>query len=116
MPRHRPPRRPGAPEPGVPRSRARWRETTACYRERGAPNGDPDLRRHAAFWEAELAGRPYFCGADFTAADILMSFPLEAFAARGTGAGPRVTDWLARIHARPAYQRALRRSGPYAYA
>lgn len=77
---------------------------------------DPDLRRHATFWEAELAGRPYFCGADFTAADILMSFPLEAFAARGTGAGPRVTDWLARIHARPAYQRALRQGGPYAYA
>jgi glutathione S-transferase len=77
---------------------------------------DPDLRRHAAFWEAELAGRPYFCGADFTAADILMSFPLEAFAARGTGAGPRVVDWLARIHARPAYQRALQQGGPYAYA
>ena len=76
---------------------------------------DPDLRRHAAFWETELAGRPYFCGADFTAADILMSFPLEAFAARGTGAGPRVADWLARIHARPAYQRALQH-GPYAYA
>ncbi|XYD09973.1 glutathione S-transferase [Methylobacterium sp. NMS12] len=77
---------------------------------------DPDLRRHAAFWEAELAGRPYFCGADFTAADILMSFPLEAFAARGTGAGPRVADWLARIHARPAYRRALQQGGPYAYA
>ncbi|SEH71775.1 glutathione S-transferase [Methylobacterium sp. 275MFSha3.1] len=77
---------------------------------------DPDLRRHAAFWETELAGRPYFCGADFTAADILMSFPLEAFAARGTGAGPRVADWLARIHARPAYQRALQQGGPYAYA
>ncbi|MEE7506447.1 glutathione S-transferase [Methylobacterium sp. C33D] len=77
---------------------------------------DPDLRRHAAFWETELAGRPYFCGADFTAADILMSFPLEAFAARGTGAGPRVADWLTRVHARPAYQRALRQGGPYAYA
>lgn len=77
---------------------------------------DPDLRRHAAFWETELAGRPYFCGADFTAADILMSFPLEAFAARGTGTGPRVADWLARIHARPAYQRALQQGGPYAYA
>lgn len=77
---------------------------------------DPDLRRHAAFWETELAGRPYFCGADFTAADILMSFPLEAFAARGTGAGPRVADWLARIHARPAYQRALQQGGSYAYA
>jgi len=77
---------------------------------------DPDLRRHAAFWEQELADRPYFCGADFTAADIMMSFPLEAFAARGTGAGPRVTAWLARIHARPAYRMALERGGPYAYA
>lgn len=77
---------------------------------------DPDLRRHAAYWEAELAGRPWFCGPDFSAADIMMSFPLEAFSSRGTGAGPKVTEWLARIHARPAYQRALRRGGPYAYA
>ncbi|MCJ2124251.1 glutathione S-transferase [Methylobacterium sp. J-077] len=77
---------------------------------------DPDLWRHAAFWESELADRPYVCGADFTAADIMMSFPLEAFAARGTGAGPRVTAWLARIHARPAYRQALERGGPYAYA
>lgn len=77
---------------------------------------DPDLRRHAEFWERELAERPWFCGAEFSAADIQMSFPLEAFASRGTGAGPRLTDWLARIHARPAYQRALERGGPYAYA
>jgi glutathione S-transferase len=77
---------------------------------------DPDLRRHAAFWEAELAPGPYFCGADFTAADIAMSFPLEAFAARGPGAGPQVRSFLARIHARPAYRRALLRGGPYAYA
>ncbi|GJE62387.1 glutathione S-transferase [Methylobacterium trifolii] len=77
---------------------------------------DPDLRRHAAHWEAELAERPWFCGQVFSAADIQMSFPLEAFAARGTGAGPRITDWLARIHARPAYRRALERGGPYAYA
>jgi glutathione S-transferase len=77
---------------------------------------DPDLRRHAAFWEAELADRPYFCGADFSAADIMMSFPLEAFAARGTGAGPRVSAWLARVQGRPAYRRALAAGGPYAYA
>ena len=77
---------------------------------------EPELRRHAAYWESELADRPWFCGTEFSAADIQMSFPLEAFAARGTGAGPRVTDWLARIHARPAYQRALQRGGPYAYA
>ena len=77
---------------------------------------DPELRRHAAYWENELTARPWFAGPDFTAADIQMSFPLEAFASRGTGAGPRVTDWLARIHARPAYRRALDRGGPYAYA
>jgi glutathione S-transferase len=77
---------------------------------------DPDLRRHAAYWETELTGRPYFCGTDFPAADIMMSFPLEAFVARGTGAGPQVEAWLARIHARPAYQRALQAGGPYAYA
>ncbi|CAM2944308.1 MULTISPECIES: glutathione S-transferase [Methylobacterium] len=77
---------------------------------------DPDLRRHAAFWDGELADRPFFCGGEFTAADIMMSFPLEAFAARGTGTGPRVTAWLARIHARPAYRAALERGGPYAYA
>ena len=77
---------------------------------------DPELRRHAAYWEGELSTRPWFCGADFSAADIQMSFPLEAFAARGTGAGAKLTDWLARIHARPAYRRALERGGPYAYA
>jgi glutathione S-transferase len=77
---------------------------------------DPELRRHAAYWEAELAERTYFCGDAFTAADIMMSFPLEAFAARGTGAGPRVSEWLARLHARPAYGRALELGGPYAYA
>ena len=77
---------------------------------------DPDLRRQAAFWEAELSERPWFCGPDFSAADIQMSFPLEAFASSGTGVGPRVTDWLARIHMRPAYRRALERGGPYAYA
>ncbi|MDP4024240.1 glutathione S-transferase [Methylobacterium sp. NEAU 140] len=77
---------------------------------------DPELTRNAAYWEAELAARPWFCGADFTAADVMMSFPVEAFAARGTGAGPRLRDWLARIHARPGYGRALARGGPYAYA
>ena len=77
---------------------------------------DPELIRNAAWWEAELTGRPWFCGADFTAADVMMSFPLEAFAARGTGAGPRVRDWLAHAHARPAYGQALERGGPYAYA
>jgi glutathione S-transferase len=75
----------------------------------------PNLTRQFAFMEAELAQRPWFAGAEFSAADVMMSFPLEAAAQRaGLDARyPRLADWLARIHARPAYQRALARGGPY---
>ncbi|MEP7280830.1 MAG: glutathione S-transferase [Rubrivivax sp.] len=74
----------------------------------------PNLARQFGFMEAELDGRPWFAGADFSAADIQMSFPLEAAAARaGLDARfPRLQDWLARIHARPAYVRAVARGGP----
>jgi glutathione S-transferase len=75
----------------------------------------PNLARQFAFMQAELAQRPWFAGAEFTAADIQMSFPLEAGQARGglDARFPKLIDWLARIHARPAYQRALARGGPY---
>jgi len=75
----------------------------------------PNIERQLDFMEAELAARPWFAGADFSAADIQMSFPLEAAAARaGLDARyPKLTDWLARIHARPAYRRALQAGGPY---
>ena len=75
----------------------------------------PNIRRQLAFMEAELAERPWFAGDAFSAADIQMSFPLEAASARG-GLGvnwPRLQDWLARIHGRPAYARALEAGGPY---
>ena len=42
----------------------------------------PQIANHFAFLEGELAKRDWFAGADFTAADIQMSFPLEAAAAR----------------------------------
>jgi len=75
----------------------------------------PNIDRQLAFMEAELGERSWFAGEAFSAADIQMSFPLEAAAARvGLGAQhPRLADWLARIHARPAYQRALAAGGPY---
>jgi len=75
----------------------------------------PNIASQLAFMEAELALRPWFAGAQFSAADIQMSFPLEAAQARaGLDARyPRLTDWIARIHARAAYQRALERGGPY---
>ena len=78
----------------------------------------PNLERQLDFMEAELGRSPWFAGADFTAADIQMSFPIEASAQRAglDARRPRLMDWLARIHARPAYRRALERGGPYAYA
>ncbi|GGL32730.1 MULTISPECIES: glutathione S-transferase family protein [Caulobacter] len=78
---------------------------------------DPQLKSHIDYWEAELAKAEWFAGPDFTAADIMMSFPLEAGAARaGAASRPHVKAFLDRIHARPAYRQALERGGPYDYA
>ena len=79
---------------------------------------DPNLRRQMAFMEADLAGNAWFAGSQFSAADIQMSFPVEAANARGAlgSDAPRLKDWLARAHARAAYQRALERGGKYDYA
>ena len=76
---------------------------------------DSDLTRHMDFWETELNKTAWFAGSDFTAADIQMSFPLEAAAARAKlrEGRPRAAAFLDAIHARPAYQRALARGGPY---
>lgn len=78
----------------------------------------PMIDTHLDFIESELAQRSWFAGEDLTAADVMMSFPLEAARARGglDATRPRTIAWLDRIHARPAYQRALEKGGPYAYA
>ena len=76
---------------------------------------NPQLKQHMAFWEDELGNSEWFAGGEFTAADIQMSFPLEAAAARaGLDQGhPKAMAFLDRIHARPAYARALEKGGPY---
>jgi glutathione S-transferase len=76
------------------------------------------IDRHLDWLETELAGRPWFAGQAFTAADVMMSFPLEASRHRAglDGSRPNLIDWLERIHARPAYGAALRKGGAYAYA
>jgi glutathione S-transferase len=75
----------------------------------------PNIRRHLDFMESELAERPWFAGDEFTAADVQMSFPLEASASRGglDQRYPLLTHLLQRMQARPAYQRALAKGGPY---
>ncbi len=78
---------------------------------------DPQIKAHADYWEAELSKSVLFAGDQMTGADIMMSFPLEAGIARGGAASrPHVKAFVDRVHARPAYQRALERGGPYAYA
>ena len=76
---------------------------------------EPQIKAHLDFMESELQRTTWFAGEDFTAADIQMSFPVEAAAARGglDSKYPRLMAYLQRIHARPAYQRALERGGPY---
>ena len=76
---------------------------------------DPQIKLHLGYIEEELGKHAWFAGKDFTAADIQMSFPLEAAASRGglDAQWPKLTAFLERIHARPAYQRALERGGKY---
>lgn len=78
----------------------------------------PMIDVHLDYVESELAGRPWFAGDAMTAADIMMSFPLEAARARAglDGSRPHTIAWLDNVHARPAYQTALAKGGPYAYA
>ena len=79
---------------------------------------DPQIASHTAYWEAELSKSAWFAGDAFSAADIMMSVPLEAGASRAPYGPdkPKLKAFLQTIHARPAYQRALERGGPYAYA
>jgi len=78
----------------------------------------PMIDLHLDYVESELAQRPWFAGDALTAADVMMSFPLEAARSRaGLGASrPATNAWLDKIHARPAYQTALSKGGAYAYA
>nr|WP_305123136.1 glutathione S-transferase [Roseomonas sp. GC11] len=85
---------------------------------RGVEKGflGPQVSDNLALMEAALE-QGWFAGDSFSAADIQMSFPVEAAASRfGLAACPRLAAWLERIQSRPAYRRALERGGPYAYA
>jgi glutathione S-transferase len=76
---------------------------------------NPQFKLHFDYIESELGKSAWFAGDEFSAADIQMSFPLEAAAARGGAAGsmPKMSAFLQRIHARPAYKAALEKGGVY---
>jgi len=77
----------------------------------------PNLKRHLDYLEAELGAHAWFAGEEFTAADVQMSFPLEAAVSRAglNASRPQLMAFLDRIHARAAYRRALERGGPYGF-
>jgi glutathione S-transferase len=77
---------------------------------------EPQLNLHLDYVEAELAKTRWFAGDEFTAADIQMSYPLEAAVARAglDGRRPNLMSFLQRIQARPAYRRAVERGGGHA--
>ena len=79
---------------------------------------EPNLTRHLDFMEAELGKHEWFGGPEFSAADVQMSFPVEASAQRAglNASRPKLMAFLKRIHARPAYRKALERGGPYSFA
>lgn len=78
----------------------------------------PQQLLHFDYLENELRSHEWFVGDIFSAADIMLSFPIEAATARASIGQrcPRLRAFVERIHARPAYQRALERGGAYAYA
>ena len=77
----------------------------------------PMIEAQLKLMETEVAKGGWFAGEAFTAADVMMSFPVEAASARiGLDAHPGLREWLTRIHARPAYRAALEKGGAYAYA
>ncbi|KOR40155.1 glutathione S-transferase [Xanthomonas oryzae] len=76
----------------------------------------PQVTLHLGWMEQSLQTHHWFAGERFTAADIQMSFPVQVAAARGGGLEPypKLRAFLERIEARPAYQAALKKGGPYA--
>ena len=78
----------------------------------------PQIKLHFDYIEGELHKNMWFVGVEFTAADIQMSFPLEivAMQAELISSRPKIKEFIERIHARPAYERALERGGRYDFA
>ena len=72
------------------------------------------IATHAGFIESHLAKTPWFAGENPSMADIQMSFPLFALLSRGGIPSLRnIAAWKARVEARPAWQQAIEKGGPF---
>jgi glutathione S-transferase len=80
------------------------------------PRIESEIANHLGYVDRSLQGRDWLLGAEFSAADVQMSFVGEVAGARGgRDRFPNLQAWVQRFQQRPAYQRALQRGGPYAY-
>jgi glutathione S-transferase len=78
------------------------------------PRVDSEIANHLAYLENAIKGRDFFVGTDLTGADIQLTFVLEAAAASGLlKEYPALTEYLARMQARPSYRGAIEKGGPY---
>jgi glutathione S-transferase len=91
--------------------------TKAIAAKSMAAYAGPNIKLNLDFLEKKLQESSWFCGEEMTAADIMMSFPIEAAASRTDLAGdyPALMEFHQRIRVLPAYQRAIEKGGPYAY-
>jgi glutathione S-transferase len=81
-----------------------------------APRVTSEIENHFGYLDAELAHADFFVGKELSAADINLSFPIQAARLlHGLDKFPNLARFLDRVHARPAYKRALERGGPYLF-
>jgi glutathione S-transferase len=74
---------------------------------------DPNLENHVRFLSEHLAKHAWFAGEEISAADVQMFFAVEGLVARGGADAPKLTEWLTKVHARPAFKKAIERGGAY---
>ncbi|GAA5126047.1 glutathione S-transferase [Alloalcanivorax gelatiniphagus] len=73
----------------------------------------PRIQDQLALVEEHLSRHPWFAGEQMSAADVQMSFPLQAAASRANLDNlPHIRDFIQKVEALPAYQRAIERGGP----
>jgi glutathione S-transferase len=86
----------------------------------GSPAGtrvQARIRQMLGFIDSELGFGPYFAGEEFTAADVMMTFPFTTtrlFLDYDLAPFANILAYLKRIETRPAYQRAMALAGPSA--
>ena len=81
-----------------------------------APRVTSEIENHFGYLDRELGRNDWFVGKELSAADINLSFPIQACRLlHGLDKFPNLARFLDRVHARPAYKRGLEKGGPYAF-